>query len=148
MSGLQHPLEPNGRSTHIRFTPPIGSAGNGGMAAYAANSSAASAVGPQPPSFMPPAGAMSAVAGSTYIRAGAPPIPPMANASAHQQQLTTHQPSAPTNQLAEFNRNPLLCLLCNQAFQNPCLLACYHTFCAACLKGRPVDGKLACPLCG
>ena len=34
MSGLQHPLEPNGRSAHIRFTPPIGGTGNGGMAAY------------------------------------------------------------------------------------------------------------------
>ena len=45
-------------------------------------------------------------------------------------------------------RNPLFCLMCNQTYQNPCLLSCYHTFCAVCLKGRTKDGKLACPLCG
>ena len=158
MSGLQHPLEPNGRSAHIRFTPPIGT-GNGGMAAYA-SSAPNGAAGPQPPfgpgqPVQPNPGA--AVAGSTYIRAGAPNIPPMGSSSANaaqQQQLTSQQSAAAgqksqqNQQLAEFNRNPLLCLLCNQAFQNPCLLACYHTFCAVCLKGRAVDGKLACPLCG
>ena len=48
-----------------------------------------------------------------------------------------------------FSRNPLMCALCNNIFQNPCLLACYHTFCAGCLRGRiSKDGKLACPLCG
>ena len=45
-------------------------------------------------------------------------------------------------------RNPLFCLMCNQTYQNPCLLSCYHTFCAVCLKGRAKDGKLTCPLCG
>ena len=48
-----------------------------------------------------------------------------------------------------FSRNPFICILCNNSFQNPCLLACYHTFCAACLRGRiSKDGKLVCPLCG
>ena len=73
------------------------------------------------------------------------------SANTAQQQLTSQQSATAqqsSQQLAEFNRNPLLCLLCNQAFQNPCLLSCYHTFCAACLKGRAVDGKLACPICG
>ena len=157
MSGLQHPLEPNGRSAHIRFTPPIGGTGNGGMAAYPSGAPSGTA-GTQPP-FGPgqPNPATVAVAGSTYIRAGAPNIPPMGSSSANaaqQQQLTSQQSatagqkSQQNQQLAEFNRNPLLCLLCNQAFQNPCLLSCYHTFCAACLKGRAVDGKLACPICG
>ena len=155
MSGLQHPLEPNGRSAHIRFTPPIGGTGNGGMAAYASGAPSGTA-GTQPP-FGPgqPNPAAVAVPGSTYIRAGAPNIPPMGSSSANaaqQQQLTSQQSagqkSQQNQQLAEFNRNPLLCLLCNQAFQNPCLLSCYHTFCAACLKGRAVDGKLACPICG
>jgi len=44
--------------------------------------------------------------------------------------------------------NPLLCFLCHQTYREPCLLACYHTFCAWCLKGRSIDGKLACPICG
>ena len=48
-----------------------------------------------------------------------------------------------------FSRNPFICILCNNAFQNPCLLACYHTFCAACLRARiSKEGKLVCPLCG
>ena len=48
-----------------------------------------------------------------------------------------------------FSRNPFICILCNNAFQNPCLLACYHTFCAACLRARiSKEGKLLCPLCG
>ena len=47
------------------------------------------------------------------------------------------------------SRNPFICIICNNSFQNPCLLACYHTFCAACLRGRIAkDGKLVCPLCG
>lgn len=50
----------------------------------------------------------------------------------------------------EYNlkRNPLFCYLCNQMFQNPCLLACYHTFCAPCLKARLKDSKIQCPMCG
>ena len=162
MSGLQHPLEPNGRSSHIRFTPPIGT-GNGGMAAYASNAPSGSA-GPQPP-FGPgqpgnPSSVPGGAASNTYIRASgasAPNIPPMASNSGSgaanpatqlPQQQISQQTFEKSQQLAEFNRNPLLCLLCNQAFQNPCLLTCYHTFCAACLKGRAVDGKLACPICG
>ena len=135
MSGLQHPLEANGgaagRATHIRFTPSV--AGGGGTGATG-NGSTAGAPAMAPPAFPPSAGPVSSSSGS-YIRAGAPNIPP--------QPMSTSVPN-----VAEFNRNPLLCLLCNQAFQNPCLLACYHTFCAACLKGRVVEGKLACPLCG
>ena len=163
MSGLQHPLEPNGRSSHIRFTPPIGT-GNGGMAAYASNAPSGSA-GPQPP-FGPgqpgnPSSVPGGAASNTYIRASgasAPNIPPMASSNSGSgaanpatqlpQQQISQQTFEKSQQLAEFNRNPLLCLLCNQAFQNPCLLTCYHTFCAACLKGRAVDGKLACPICG
>ena len=44
--------------------------------------------------------------------------------------------------------NPLICFLCHQQYREPCLLACYHTFCAWCLKGRSQDGKLSCPICG
>ena len=44
--------------------------------------------------------------------------------------------------------NPLLCFLCHQTYREPCLLACYHSFCAPCLKGRSIDGKLSCPICG
>jgi len=52
------------------------------------------------------------------------------------------------NQGMEQGVNPLLCFLCHQTYREPCLLACYHTFCAWCLKGRSIDGKLACPICG
>ena len=44
--------------------------------------------------------------------------------------------------------NPLLCFLCHQTYREPCLLACYHSFCAPCLKGRSLEGKLSCPICG
>ena len=148
MSGLQHPLEANGgagRSAHIRFTPSVvasgggvggggGATGNGTMAGPQSSAVVANVpMAYQPATATASASAIGASSGS-YIRAGAPNIPP---------QMSSSQPNP-----AEFNRNPLLCLLCNQAFQNPCLLACYHTFCAACLKGRVVEGKLACPLCG
>ncbi|XP_049804654.1 uncharacterized protein LOC126248059 isoform X1 [Schistocerca nitens] len=45
-------------------------------------------------------------------------------------------------------RNPLLCFLCDDYYSEPCLLACYHTFCARCLRGRETDSKISCPLCG
>lgn len=44
-------------------------------------------------------------------------------------------------------RNPLLCYVCNDYYAEPCLLSCYHTFCARCLRGRVIDGKITCPLC-
>ncbi|XP_062449637.1 RING finger protein 207 isoform X2 [Rhea pennata] len=44
--------------------------------------------------------------------------------------------------------HPLVCLLCREPYQHPCLLDCYHNFCAGCLRGRAADGRLACPLCG
>ncbi|NXI55612.1 RN207 protein, partial [Chloroceryle aenea] len=42
----------------------------------------------------------------------------------------------------------LVCLLCHEPYQHPCLLDCYHNFCASCLRGRASDGRLRCPLCG
>ena len=128
MSGLQHPLEANGgRSTHGY------PAGNGSMAAVPGQPPTNAVTLPHT-TLLPPGNS------STYIRAGAPHIPPPPT--------TAVQSMGQSQTPVEFNRNPLLCILCNQAFQNPCLLACYHTFCAACLRGRAVDGKLACPLCG
>uniref|UniRef100_A0A3P8XAG7 RING finger protein 207 n=1 Tax=Esox lucius TaxID=8010 RepID=A0A3P8XAG7_ESOLU len=46
------------------------------------------------------------------------------------------------------NCHPLVCHLCHEQYEQPCLLDCYHTFCASCLRGRAVEGKLTCPLCG
>ena len=74
----------------------------------------------------------------------------------------------PGQSLEQGEWNPLLCFLCHQVklvvnaavikntnndlfcqtYREPCLLACYHTFCASCLKGRSLDGKLSCPICG
>ncbi|XP_028920196.1 RING finger protein 207 isoform X1 [Ornithorhynchus anatinus] len=44
--------------------------------------------------------------------------------------------------------HPLVCFLCHEQYEQPCLLDCYHNFCASCLRGRANDGRLACPLCG
>ncbi|XP_029105717.1 RING finger protein 207 [Scleropages formosus] len=46
------------------------------------------------------------------------------------------------------NCHPLVCHLCQEQYEQPCLLDCYHTFCASCLRGRAVDSRLTCPLCG
>ncbi|XP_050300020.1 RING finger protein 207-like isoform X2 [Anthonomus grandis grandis] len=47
----------------------------------------------------------------------------------------------------EFPKNPLLCPICHDYFTEPCILSCYHTFCARCLRGREQDRKLVCPFC-
>ncbi|KAM9859911.1 RING finger protein 207 isoform 2-T2 [Aulostomus maculatus] len=46
------------------------------------------------------------------------------------------------------NLHPLVCHLCHEQYQSPCLLDCYHIFCARCLRGRTNDNCLSCPLCG
>ncbi|XP_057606832.1 RING finger protein 207 [Hippopotamus amphibius kiboko] len=43
--------------------------------------------------------------------------------------------------------HPLVCPLCHAQYERPCLLDCFHDFCAGCLRGRTTDGRLACPLC-
>ncbi|ELW68709.1 RING finger protein 207 [Tupaia chinensis] len=43
--------------------------------------------------------------------------------------------------------HPLVCPLCHAQYEHPCLLDCFHDFCAGCLRGRAADGRLACPLC-
>ncbi|KAL1115565.1 hypothetical protein AAG570_005855 [Ranatra chinensis] len=45
-------------------------------------------------------------------------------------------------------RNPLICYVCKDYFTEPCILTCYHTFCARCLQGKAVDNKISCPICG
>ncbi|XP_029435190.1 RING finger protein 207 isoform X2 [Rhinatrema bivittatum] len=44
--------------------------------------------------------------------------------------------------------HPLVCFLCHGQYEYPCLLDCYHNLCASCLRGRAVDNRLSCPLCG
>ncbi|XP_069116461.1 RING finger protein 207-like isoform X2 [Argopecten irradians] len=46
-----------------------------------------------------------------------------------------------------IGRNPLMCFLCNEKYEDPCILGCYHSFCSTCLRGRAKDGKMHCPLC-
>ncbi|XP_057218953.1 RING finger protein 207 isoform X1 [Triplophysa rosa] len=50
--------------------------------------------------------------------------------------------------LDSANCHPLVCHLCQEQYEHPCLLDCYHTFCASCLRGRVVESRLICPLCG
>lgn len=45
-------------------------------------------------------------------------------------------------------RNPLLCYVCKDYYAEPCLLTCYHTFCARCLQNKVSDNKINCPTCG
>uniref|UniRef100_A0A3Q2FYT2 RING finger protein 207 n=1 Tax=Cyprinodon variegatus TaxID=28743 RepID=A0A3Q2FYT2_CYPVA len=45
------------------------------------------------------------------------------------------------------NLHPLVCHLCHEQYKSPCLLDCYHIFCARCLRGRTNDCCLSCPLC-
>ena len=59
---------------------------------------------------------------------------------------TNVQALQPTHGLSA--NQALCCPMCNNAFQNPCLLSCYHTFCAGCIRGAiNKDGKLTCPIC-
>ncbi|XP_072521599.1 RING finger protein 207 [Salminus brasiliensis] len=44
--------------------------------------------------------------------------------------------------------HPLVCHLCHEQYRQPCLLDCYHIFCASCLHGRAKENHLICPLCG
>ncbi|KAK1902056.1 RING finger protein 207 [Dissostichus eleginoides] len=46
------------------------------------------------------------------------------------------------------NVHPLVCHMCHEQYRSPCLLDCYHIFCAHCLRGRINDNRLSCPLCG
>ncbi|KAM4587463.1 RING finger protein 207 isoform 2-T3 [Odontesthes bonariensis] len=46
------------------------------------------------------------------------------------------------------NVHPLVCHLCHEQYKSPCLLDCYHIFCACCLRGRTNDSRLSCPICG
>ncbi|KAG8434241.1 hypothetical protein GDO86_012568 [Hymenochirus boettgeri] len=50
--------------------------------------------------------------------------------------------------LDKVNCHPLACILCHEQYEHPCLLDCYHNFCASCLRGRAMDNRLTCPLCG
>ncbi|XP_041425349.1 RING finger protein 207 isoform X2 [Xenopus laevis] len=50
--------------------------------------------------------------------------------------------------LDKANCHPLACFLCHEQYEHPCLLDCYHNFCASCLRGRAIDNRLTCPLCG
>ncbi|XP_017812184.1 RING finger protein 207 isoform X2 [Papio anubis] len=43
--------------------------------------------------------------------------------------------------------HPLVCPLCHVQYKRPCLLDCFHDFCAGCLRGRATEGRLTCPLC-
>ncbi|XP_067214301.1 RING finger protein 207-like isoform X3 [Linepithema humile] len=45
-------------------------------------------------------------------------------------------------------RNPLTCGICHEYYNEPCLLSCFHTFCARCIHGPHIDGTIKCPICG
>lgn len=53
-----------------------------------------------------------------------------------------------TSGLGGSPRNPLTCGVCQDYYRDPCLLSCFHTFCAKCIHGPYLDGKITCPVCG
>ncbi len=80
-------------------------------------------------------GAAAAAAAATVV--DVPPPPPATTAATTSQQA----PAAP---------KMLQCGACNQPFSDPCLLDCFHTVCAPCLRPLVDMGKrqVACPFCG
>ncbi|KAF4533083.1 hypothetical protein B566_EDAN017270 [Ephemera danica] len=66
-----------------------------------------------------------------------------------QQQAAGSGAQFPLNQQSSGqNHNPLICFMCNDYYEEPCLMSCFHSFCARCLQGRESEGKIQCPLCG
>ncbi|KAM8927137.1 RING finger protein 207 [Pelodytes ibericus] len=58
---------------------------------------------------------------------------------------------SPLDNLQDLDKahcHPLACILCHEQYEHPCLLDCYHNFCASCLRGRAIESRLTCPLCG
>ncbi|EZA48760.1 RING finger protein 207 isoform X3 [Ooceraea biroi] len=45
-------------------------------------------------------------------------------------------------------RNALTCGVCQDYYKEPCLLSCFHTFCARCIHGPHLDAIIKCPICG
>ena len=44
--------------------------------------------------------------------------------------------------------NPLQCNICSEQYRDPCILQCYHSFCAECIEAKVEAGKVTCPICG
>ncbi|PVD36862.1 hypothetical protein C0Q70_03852 [Pomacea canaliculata] len=57
-------------------------------------------------------------------------------------------PMENSDQVDSKTWNPLQCPLCNEPYENPCILHCFHSFCERCLRGRALDSKMKCPVCG
>eukprot|EP00058_Branchiostoma_floridae_P026019 XP_002611509.1 hypothetical protein BRAFLDRAFT_117193 [Branchiostoma floridae] len=57
------------------------------------------------------------------------------------------QPLGSLQDLDGPTRDPMWCYLCNERFEEPCLLDCFHAFCAQCLRGRASEGLISCPIC-
>ena len=56
----------------------------------------------------------------------------------------------PAELLEEFDStkwNPLQCNICSEQYQEPCILQCYHSFCAGCVRNRVEENGLTCPVC-
>ncbi|KAH3826960.1 RING finger protein 207-like [Dreissena polymorpha] len=58
-----------------------------------------------------------------------------------------HAPTDPVDEFDSTKWNPLQCTICMEHYKDPCILQCYHSFCACCVKPRVDDGKLLCPVC-
>lgn len=78
----------------------------------------------------------------------APGIPVIVlNCSSTQMSGAIFAPLEGLGTLDAANGHPLVCPLCHAQYERPCLLDCFHDFCAGCLRGRATDGRLSCPLC-
>jgi hypothetical protein len=84
-------------------------------------------------------------AGMERGRTGAQALQHSSQGTSDTANILVHQHDLET---LDCSRNPLLCLICNNIYDDPRLLNCYHSFCAKCLPGRLGDSRIVCPLCG
>lgn len=66
----------------------------------------------------------------------------------HRMSGCVHPPAELLEEFDSTKWNPLQCNICSEQYQEPCILQCYHSFCARCVKNRVEDNNLTCPVCG
>ncbi|XP_076633398.1 RING finger protein 207 isoform X3 [Colletes latitarsis] len=79
-----------------------------------------------------------------------PPLvwPTMASSGSTVDGVGVGENDATTGVTSAGPRNPLICSVCHNYYNEPCLLSCFHTFCARCICGPHLDGKVTCSICG
>ena len=70
----------------------------------------------------------------------------------HYQVTTAAAKPEPASQTATIPMLPaslLVCQSCQKQYSDPCLLACFHSFCARCVRAHITpEKKVVCSICG